>query len=485
MPIPKPGLKSPPEQTQTDSCESRDTTAFQKYLVKNPPAMTSMLVKALSNLDLLTSEDELSLKMFKKNSQSNECVFSYPNSDWYSIYFIEPNGTKYYYYDDDGKPVKLYFKVKQSSNGWEIDEDQMQTETPEELLVNGVEKSNCVVVPAKRGVKAKCVSPENVPGSSTEPLVSMDSSVIGKLTKVPKVPKSTPVDDAPGPSTSGGNKPTLTRSEFEKMSIYTLLDWMITNMKPHELMACIRKYNPDYSQPLELEPEEAAVRAIRSFPEKTVDQLLKEVTATEIKEYLNDIPMENGMRYKSLLGMCKRLNYPKTDDDDIDRYSVDKDYDGNWDLWYDTNTRVSQKYRNALIDGCAEIEAQRLKEKILQLEEELRGSITSTGDDGERYEKLLGMCKKLNYPNSSDDDINLYTVKKSNDGNWEMFYDGNTIVSEYYRNKLLKECPKIAAGKMGREELLLPGLQFGKRKGNRTKLLKNCKGKKKTLKKNK
>ena len=66
-------------------CSKRSVNPFQTYvnhlITKKPEKIKLLLARALMNDD--------SLMDFNGQIHANECVFSYPYSNWYSVYLID------------------------------------------------------------------------------------------------------------------------------------------------------------------------------------------------------------------------------------------------------------------------------------------------------------------------------------------------------------------------------------------------------------
>ena len=62
-------------------------------------------------------------------------MFSYPNSDWYSVYLVDDNGEQYWD-TETGNYKKFYFKINVSPDGKDagINKSTMRYEPPDELL---------------------------------------------------------------------------------------------------------------------------------------------------------------------------------------------------------------------------------------------------------------------------------------------------------------------------------------------------------------
>ena len=145
-----PSRKNPGEKLD---CSRRSITPFQSYvnslITKKPEKIKMLLARALMNDDTLMD--------FNGQIHANECVFSYPDSNWYSVYLINGNGKKYW---GDSGAQKFYFQMDFQTNAEGLPIDAFPVngtlETPDELMVNGIEIKNCVLKE-----NGKCGNPES------------------------------------------------------------------------------------------------------------------------------------------------------------------------------------------------------------------------------------------------------------------------------------------------------------------------------------
>ena len=69
------------------NCSKRSVNPFQTYvnhlITKKPEKIKLLIARALMNDDYLMD--------FNGQVHANECVFSYPDSNWYSVYLLNNN----------------------------------------------------------------------------------------------------------------------------------------------------------------------------------------------------------------------------------------------------------------------------------------------------------------------------------------------------------------------------------------------------------
>jgi hypothetical protein len=193
--------------------------------------LNSMLAEAIINTSSKDKKFEFDINLFKDESHANECVFSYSGTNWYGIYLNDDEGNPYYLKQmTKGKQReshKLWFKVNFSESGRSIIKSSITHIFPPELY----NTKQCTISDGKcvegdfdpyRGEQSSQVK-------SKEPM--LPSGLEEKLTEVSlsSVPKSGP-----------RSKVKITRETLESMRDKdTLIDWMITNMEPSEILSCL------------------------------------------------------------------------------------------------------------------------------------------------------------------------------------------------------------------------------------------------------
>jgi hypothetical protein len=293
-------------------CSKRSVNPFQTYvnhiITKNPDKIKLLLARALMNDD--------SLMDFSGQVHANECVFSYPNSNWYSVYLLNDRGEKYF---GETGAQKFYFQldIKLNKEGIPVDAFPMNPtfETPDELIVNGVEMKNCIVKE-----NGKCGNPESKKKKKKTTLNEEDyeeeeqgetsEAILASLSKVS--------------GTTGKQK--MPRDYFESLGSKSLIiDWMIANMKPGEIFKCIQRGSlsaEDVQQaqtllgtmPSSSEPSGASQSeinaVIQSFSPSEIHGMIRVVTKEELIAAANRIKNKD-QRKKAIVGMCKRSGIKK------------------------------------------------------------------------------------------------------------------------------------------------------------------------------
>jgi hypothetical protein len=282
-------------------CTSRSTTPFQEYIA----SLDSSSKKKIFNPLVNALKKEGYLVKFDGHLGANECVFTYNNSDWYSIYLINSETGNQYWGDSGDK--KLYFKIALVDNEPTIVE--ATTVTPPELMKDGVEMLNCVM---KNG---KCANP---------------------AVRSKKQPVSENVIEAPKdvlrlvePLNVSGSKTKQDRAFFESFEDKTLLvNWMIDNMEHSDIIKCIKrgKLSTQEIKQLQSVTDQAgssstANEVISEKELETLDKGMKQLNVKELNTMLSKITKEHiakqfsGLpadeKKKNIIMLCKRSGINK------------------------------------------------------------------------------------------------------------------------------------------------------------------------------
>ena len=150
----------------------------------------------------------------------NECIFTYPNTEWYSVYLLDSAGQKFWD-SATGKVAQIYFKIGYPSSDakkpFVIEE---QTAPPADLPENVCrvnEKGNCETIAQLKPTKAKKKEGEVVPAQEVAP------EVMARL--APLALSAARSDD------SKGAKKQIPREYFEQIKDKAIIvQWMIDNM---------------------------------------------------------------------------------------------------------------------------------------------------------------------------------------------------------------------------------------------------------------
>lgn len=252
----------PPKNTNL--CGSRNKVLFNKYVGKTPLKINSLVARALAY------DDELSL--FKDQMHASECTFSYPGSDWFSVFLLDSEG-KQYWNDKTGKVEKLYFKLILNPAGDDATIGERTTVMPRELegLQNCIitpsgacgnptgyksrkgaadsqgesqGASQSAVVPSKTTKKKKeTVTTDSGAGSSQVPVMLPSQESPESRQETLERVKTVQVGGIPGEQGTGNlPKAKIERSYFENLgSKELIIDWMIKNMKHADIIGCIKR----------------------------------------------------------------------------------------------------------------------------------------------------------------------------------------------------------------------------------------------------
>jgi hypothetical protein len=340
-------------------CSKRSVTPFQTYvnhlITKKPEKIKALLARALMNDDALMD--------FNGQIHANECVFSYPDSNWYSVYLINKDGQMYW---GESGAKKFYFQMDfKFEDDVPVDAEPINgtLDTPAELMVSGVEKQNCVIRngkcanPESKKKKKKVIKEEDFDEEQEE----TPEAILASLTSVPL---------------TSGSKQKMPRTYFESLGSKSLIiDWMIANMKPGEIFKCIQKGSlsaDDLKQAqsiLESVPSaestagpsgpsgitQADVEAlVTSFSPAEINKMVKVVTKEEIANALSRISDPLRKR-QMIISTCRRCG--------IRKYSITTNPKGK-PIIVDEDGDVVDI--NEVMEECAEREAYRIK-KLLKI----------------------------------------------------------------------------------------------------------------------
>jgi len=292
-------------QSEPQDCSKRSVTSFQTYVgqlvQKKQDKIKLMIARALMNEDML--ED------FHGQVHANECVFSYPDSNWYGVYLVDESGKKYF---GNNGARKFYFQLQIQTNDEQIPIDAFPMngtfETPKELIVNGEEINGCVIKPSGKcgnPVSKKKKKTVNVEQYESDEEESTPQQVLKELSHVP---------------ITSGNKTKMPRDYFEGLGSKSLIiDWMIANMKPGEIFKCIQRGSlsaEDVQQAQDIlgEAPSSSVSTINnvvgSFSPSKLDQMVRIITKEEIIAAVNATRNPDKKKEK-IIGICKRAGIKK------------------------------------------------------------------------------------------------------------------------------------------------------------------------------
>jgi hypothetical protein len=334
-------------------CGDRDTTLFTEFLKEDPVNIHLLIARALLNNNQL---DWFELETDQPHG--NECVFSYPDSDWYSVYLKTPNGEIVWTTDDETGEIvnpKFYFRINISQDGKDATIIESTFDVPQELKQGRGIKQNCQIIdgvcsdPVKKsnprskieqartiaktlsgnntpsppsGSKRRGRPPKNIPEEPGETRIeSINPEMLAQLT-------SLTASGSSGASTSGtknapGGK--VSRDYFEKMqSKSQIVDWMIANLDRNHLVACIQKhsgavnFNPaeltninllaklPYNEEQVTIDDLPAIRAVEGLGIRKATGILKKWSYASIKKELMEslTGLEPGPKNEAIVNFC-------------------------------------------------------------------------------------------------------------------------------------------------------------------------------------
>ena len=474
-------------------CRGRSVKKFQtfmKHINNDTTKINILLARALLHDDLLD--------VFDGHPNANECAFSYPGSDWYSVYLIDEDGNKVW--DPEAGHMKLYFKIDIDPSGMDarIDEDSMTNETPDELIdpTTGQEMENCTVsgssctgtLPKPKAVAARG-SPSAVPAKPrgrptavaaaarvTAPMPSslISPSLLANLEDLNEPVSRTRQSPAAAAVKSKGPEK-ITRDYFEEMqSKDVIVDWMIKNMSRADLVKCIEKAaisasdvsaaerlmkadetdNEDWGD-FESVPsssgsvERTVAQAAASLPEPVYTRMLKKATKDSIKSQLSKIT-DPAIKKQEIVNMCNRSG--------ITGYTVAQNKKGVMKIIDEDGEPVDESEVNDVLDKCAVSEAERLKEVIAKMRkqyvrsstvsemreigrrpksvESIIGPIMAMGSLEDKKRAIVQLCERNGNPDG-------YTVKQNKKGVLKIYDGDGDPIDEADIDTILMSCAQL------------------------------------------
>ena len=337
-----PQRKNPGEKMD---CSRRSVSLFQTYvnhlITKKPEKIKSLLARALMNDDFLMD--------FNGQVHANECVFTYPDSNWYSVYLVNQKGEQYW--STDGA-TKFYFKLDFDVDQNGIPHDariiEATTTVPPELE----NVKNCVIKP-----NGKCGNPESkkkkkkvVDDSDDESDENTPEEILAQVQQIQ--------------TGSASQKQKMPREFFEGLGSKSLIiDWMIANMKPADILKCIQKNSSSQSDIshaqsiIESQPSSSysVNDVLQSYPPNQVSSMLKVVTKEELVKAVSGLTGDR--KKQGIVTLCRRAGvkgYTLKTNSKTGKVSI-VDEEG------DPVDSIDQ-----VLDICAEREVYRLK-KLLKI----------------------------------------------------------------------------------------------------------------------
>ena len=344
------------------SCRGRDVTRLSEYL-NDPAKEKKLFAKALMNDGFLAS--------FDGQVEASECVFSYPDSEWYAVYLLDSDGNKYWN-NQDQRYEMYFFKLVLSPNKkdaftragtTDISNTDLEGKRPCMISATGT----CVMTPVSKA-----------PRELKEPKVPKASSRSTRQPKESPTTESTPQQVDPDVlarlqtlslnSDEPSTKEQVPREYFEQMKNKMLIvQWMVEKMKVEDLVECIKRgsLSPDDVRRAEAvastAPEEAsgssdpvvtaAEEAIASMPPSEVTKMFKRITKEDLIRDLNE--RYPGDKKEGIIELCrmagKKLEIRQTKRNGPQLF----DYNG------------EMVTESVALDECAALEAERIRQRLL------------------------------------------------------------------------------------------------------------------------
>jgi len=351
-----PPKKPPATDTWTGKagCRGRDVTPLQQYILDKS--------KQRGYLASLLNKDGF-LDRFAADVSSNECAFTFEDSDWFAVYLVDDDGQ--YFLDADGgrQPGRLFFHVMMDpANRGEvkIDPNSRTFTMPPEL----VGKRECMVSPSGTCVIRQVPKEPKTPKTPKAPKAEASSAATptseyqetlrqamemlaaqgisvpkgaAKAAPKPKVVKQ-PVEEVTkaveqlqvgggGAAAEETIKGSITTADLSSKSVDEIIQWMVENMYEQDVMSCLRSgtLSPEEQAKLaELqglsteavvpEPGEAAdeiaVQAAATLPKPVVQKMLQRISKASLSAEINAIKDKDARR-NAIVELCQRagLNY--------------------------------------------------------------------------------------------------------------------------------------------------------------------------------
>ena len=362
-------------------CGKRSGVNFQKFvnmIKKNPAKIDILLARALLN-------DE-QLDRFDGQGGASECVFSYPNKDWFGVYLVDSAGNKVEW--GEGY-MKYYFKLKVNKTGSDAAVTEGTVDLPDDLKdADGNEIDHCVlrgtkcgdpdsmrVKPAPKGRTPKVVVTEQ-PETPATRVASQVSPVL--LQQLEDLSLGSGKSSGKSSAKPSAQTSTITREFFEQMKTKEMIvEWMINNMDPKDLIKCVKKGSLSKGDLEEAEklasseiseyseyPESGTsgltnadlevIEMARNIPESELTRMLKKVTKESISELINRIS-DKTEKKKQLIFLCKRAG--------INKYST-QIRRGVLRL-FEGDDQIDDEEIPKIVDECAAKESTKLRRKLL------------------------------------------------------------------------------------------------------------------------
>ena len=343
----------PPKQSV--SCRGRDATLLSQY-ISNPTLKRKLFATALENSQILSK--------FNGQIEASECLFSYPDSEWYGVYLLDEAGERFWD-SASGKAAMYFFKLFISPSGSVvkiIDEttDINQTDLVGKRGCAVNENGNCAIskeTKAPKEAKAPVVRKVGVSkpdkGGPSEPK-AIEQEVLNKLQTLSLTPE-----------TSGASKEQVPREYFESMKNKMLIiNWMLEKMKTQDIVECIKRGSLSSADVQRAESvmqnappvgpagsaSEASEIAANMNPEE-VKNIFKQITKDDIVKKLKSISNVQD-RTAATVQLCERYGYTTLVSKKTGKVNI-----------FDSNEETVSL--DEAINNCSEFESRRLRDIVL------------------------------------------------------------------------------------------------------------------------
>jgi hypothetical protein len=361
------------------------------------------------------------LSKFNGQLGANECIFSYPDSEWYGIYLLDQDGNKYW--DSNSGRVAMYY-IKMSINGSvikilneTIDINETDLVGKRACVIN--ENGNCVLPPkeapsSKAAPKTRRTTSVSSLAGPSQPQAPVEQEVISRLETL-----------SLNPQENVQSREEVPREYFEQMKNKMLIiQWMLEKMKTEDIVECIKRgsLNPQDVRAAEAtiatQPEPAVEMAATMEPEE-VKNIFKQITREDIVKGLKALGKDQ--RTTAVLNLCKRFGYTSKISNKTGKTII---YDGNGDP-----LSVDEA-----IDQCSEFEARRIRDLILRSSRRFktfRSPQPSTQPSTQSI-SVESFISQLNSLGTIDEKIAMlselckgYTIRKSKDSKRIVIFDSD------------------------------------------------------------
>jgi hypothetical protein len=428
------------------SCTGRDITSLSDY-ANNDTLPRGFLAY------LLEKDDKL--KYFNVLPNVNECMYTFPNSEWFGVNVSDSNIF--------GNTGVYYFKIKTTTDGPRIDQGTSTFNTPIEL----VDINPCVV-----NEEGKCASPPKEKRGKSKKVTGSqmtDTEMIDVTENLPNDLKEQIEIVQVGIPKSSKPKQSKSRIDFEKMDIEQIKEWMKNNMYTTDILTCIRqsalndqqkeqlnnieKYVPPPENEVnEVNEDVQAMDIAEQLPPQEVKKMFKRISKEDIVKELNQVDPSN--RQQAIVELCHKSG--KNYRIEIRRNKL-KIIDNKGEIVDDDDA----------LDECASFEAERIRQRMLsrwtstmrtvkdakekgkyspqELDLDLAGlSLNSFGKkkNTTRLRKTVGYVsskkRKRSSPESSATLHKVGTIRKGLDGNMWTIKKASNSVKRWVKERVKK-----------------------------------------------